>query len=291
MMPSNKNYDYFAVMEQSTPADAKAEVLSEGKTNGEVSFLRFRQCLQSFGTRNRNKRLWQASHIRDSLKHPWVVQHLEHKGGLPGENGHPSTDTGELSMERLCKIDPNNICLLLKSYSFENNDKLLFGVVETIDDGNGPGNRLMRNILQGIQPAVSCRTLVPQRKNPDGTIDVMGPGRLICYDRVFTPSHEEAFIDTKSNITAVITSLPGKTTMSNESPAYECAMKDLASYAVTASDEAKFILDGLDVCMEGVSIDTNAMLSVPTNEGHVFIPMKNNDKIGRMLDSFMTRGM
>ena len=43
--------------------------------------------------------------------------------------------------------------------------------------------------------------------------------------------------------------------------------------------------------LEGVSIDTNAMLSVPTNEGHVFIPMKNNDKIGRMLDSFMTRGM
>ena len=37
----------------------------------------------------------------------------------------------------------------------------------------------------------------------------------------------------------------------------------------------EFILDGLDVCMEGVSIDTNAMLSVPTNEGHVFIPMKN----------------
>ena len=80
MMPSNKNYDYFAVMEQTTPDDAKTEIISEGKTNGEVSFLRFRQCLQSFGQRNRNKRLWQASHIRESLKHPWVVQHLEQKG-------------------------------------------------------------------------------------------------------------------------------------------------------------------------------------------------------------------
>jgi hypothetical protein len=289
MMP-DKKYEYYAVMEESTPADAKAEILKEQKSsNGEISFLRFRQCLQSFGQRNRNKRLWQASHIRDSLKHPWVVQHLEQKGGLPGENGHPSAESGELSMERLCKIDPNNICLLLKSYSFENNDKLLFGVVETIDDGNGPGNRLMRNILQGMQPAVSCRTLVPQKKNPDGTIDVMGPGRLICYDRVFTPSHEEAFMDVKAGVTAVTTTLPKKTKVVSETPAYECALKELKDYSFK-SDTTKFILDGLDVCMEDAFIDNLEFLSVPTNEGHVFIPLRQDDQIARHLDAFMRRG-
>lgn len=286
MLP-DKNYEYYAVMEESTPADAKAEILDEHTTNGEVSYLRFRQCLQSFGQRNRNKRLWQASHIRESLKHPWIVQHLEQKGGLPGENGHPSADTGELSMERLCKIDPNNICLLLKSYSFENNDRLLFGVVETIDDGNGPGNKLMRNIMQGIQPAVSCRSLVPQKKNPDGTIDVMGPGRLICYDRVFTPSHEEAFIDMSAGFTAVKSSLPKNTTMARESTALECALKDLKDYALNKSDTTRFILDGLDVCMEGTFIDKNDFLSVPTNEGHIFIPLRQDDAISKRLDEFM----
>ncbi len=286
MLP-DKKYEYYAVMEESTPADAKAEILDEHTSNGEVSYLRFRQCLQSFGQRNRNKRLWQASHIRESLKHPWVVQHLEQKGGLPGENGHPSADTGELSMERLCKIDPNNICLLLKSYSFENNDRLLFGVVETIDDGNGPGNKLMRNIMQGIQPAVSCRTLVPQKKNPDGTIDVMGPGRLICYDRVFTPSHEEAFIDMSAGFTAVKSSLPKNTTMVRESTALECALKDLKDYALNKSDTTRFILDGLDVCMEGTFIDKNDFLSVPTNEGHIFIPLRQDDAISKRLDEFM----
>lgn len=286
MLP-DKNYEYYAVMEESTPADAKAEILDEHTTNGEVSYLRFRQCLQSFGQRNRNKRLWQASHIRESLKHPWIVQHLEQKGGLPGENGHPSADTGELSMERLCKIDPNNICLLLKSYSFENNDRLLFGVVETIDDGNGPGNKLMRNIMQGIQPAVSCRSLVPQKKNPDGTIDVMGPGRLICYDRVFTPSHEEAFIDMSAGFTAVKSSLPKNTTMARESTALECALKDLKDYALNKSDTTRFILDGLDVCMEGTFIDKNDFLSVPTNEGHIFIPLRQDDAISKKLDEFM----
>ena len=286
MMPDNK-YEFYAVMEETTPAGAKAEILDEHKNNGEISFLRFRQCLQSFGQRNRNKRLWQASHIRDSLKHPWVAQQLEHKGGLPGENGHPSADNGELSMERLCKIDPNNICILLKSYTFENNDTLLFGVVETIDDGNGPGNRLMRNIMQGIQPAVSCRTLVPQKKNPDGTIDVMGPGRLICYDRVFTPSHEEAFVDMNGGFSAVQSKLPPKTKIAKESTAIECALKDLKDYALTKSDSTRFILDGLDVCMEDAFIDKDEFLSVPTNEGHIFIPMRQDDYISKKLDAFM----
>lgn len=286
MMP-DKNYEYYAVMEESTPDNAKAEILNEVKNNGEVSYLRFRQCLQSFGKRNRNKRLWQASHIRDSLKHPWVVQHLEKKGGLPGENGHPTAESGELSMERLCKIDPNNICILLKSYSFENNDSLLFGVVETIDDGDGPGNKLMRNILQGIQPAVSCRTLVPQKKNADGTIDVMGPGRLICYDRVFTPSHEEAFMDIKAGITAVTTTLPKKAKTVIEAPAYECAMKDLKDYALDKSDSTRYILDGLEVCAEEAFIDNSGFLSVPTNEGHVFIPLRQDTFMSKKLDEFM----
>ena len=282
-MPYNKNYYYFAVMEESTPEGAKLEVMNEGKTDGELRFLRYRQCLQSFGHRNRNKRLWQAPHMRESLKHPWVVQHLEQKGGLPGENGHPTSTSGPLTMERLCQIDPNNICLLLKSYSFENNDSLLFGVIETIDDGNGPGNKLMRNILQGIIPAVSCRTLVPQRKNPDGTIDVTGPGRLICYDRVIMPSHEEAFSDQKAPMKNVTKQL-------KMSPVYESALADtdFAKWAMEHSDHAKFVLDGLTPAMESALLDIDGMFSVNTEEGRTFIPLSRDKKIMDEIKSFMT---
>lgn len=286
MMPIKKNYDFYAVMEETTPDNAKIDILKEGTFNGELSFLRYRQCLQSFGKRNRNKRLWQASHIRDSLKHPWVTQYFDKMGGLPGENGHPTADNGQLSMERLCKIDPNNICLLLKSYSFECNDTLLFGVVETIDDGNGPGNKLMRSIMQGMVPAVSCRTLVPQRKNPDGTIDVTGPGRLICYDRVFTPSHEEAFMDTTKKADNVVVKPSGKITV--ESPAFECSVNELANWCYNESDTAKFILDGLDPCMESMSIDKDLNLVAPFKGGEIIIPFKKEDKIGRAISNFMT---
>jgi hypothetical protein len=282
-------------MEQTTPAGAKAEIVHESKgSNGELNFLRFRQILQSFGHRNRNKRLWLASHIRDSLTNPWVVQQLRDKGGLPGENGHPlaPADNMKLSMERLLTIDPNNICLLLKDYDFKGED-LLYGTIETIDDGNGPGNRFMRNILQGIEPAVSCRSLVPQKKNPDGTTDVVGPGRLICYDRVFIPSHEEAFRDTNVEIESVTKKNGFKAT-------YESVITDddFTGFAIESSDNAKFILDGLRPALESASIDMNGVLSIGLNSEpdednirftRAFIPCHNNRKVMDAIKDYMKR--
>ena len=285
---ATQEYQFYAVMEQTTPEGSKAKILHEEKDpNGELHFLRFRQCLQSFGKRNRNRRLWQADHIRESLKNPWVTQHLVDKGGLPGENGHPisTVEGAKLSMERLVTIDPNNICLLLKDYEFEG-DKLLFGTIETIDDGNGPGNRFMRNILQGMEPAVSCRSMVPQKKNPDGTIDVTGPGRLICYDRVFVPSHEEAFRDTKAPIANVV-----KT--NSIGVAYEQAIDDadFNKYALDNSENAKYILDDMAPAMESMTIDVkNMMMSVNTAEdGRVFIPMRTNKKVMSAVRDYMKK--
>ena len=285
----NNDLKFYAVMEQSTPEGAKATILSEGKgPNGELHFLRFRQCLQSFGKLNRNRRLWKAEHIRESLKSPLITQYLKGKGGLPGENGHPvsTSENAKLSMERLVTIDPNNICLLLKDYEFQG-DKLLFGTIETIDDGNGPGNRFMRNILQGMEPAVSCRSLVPQKKNPDGTIEVLGPGRLICYDRVFVPSHEEAFRDTKAPMVNVTKSV-------SVTPAYEQMLddSDLNQYVYANSDNAKNIMDGMEPVMESMAIDPKSlMLTVNTKEdGRLYIPLHTNKKVRMAIKDFMTRG-
>ena len=286
-MKCGVDYNFYAVMEQTSPEDAKIEILSEEKgTNGDLHFLRYRQCLQSFGHRNRNKRLWLASHIRESLANPWIQQYFKTKGGFPGENGHPVSgpDGGKVRIERLATIDPNNICILLKDYEFQG-DELLFGTVETIDDGNGPGNRLMRNILQGMEPAVSCRSLVPQKKNPDGTIDVIGAGRLICYDRVFVPSHEEAFRDESVEITNVVKK-------TNLSPAYEALIEDsdLTAYATGNSDSAKFILDGLTPVMESAALDFKRdMLSIDTNEGRLFIPLNSNKKVKGAIRDFMMK--
>lgn len=292
MMPSSKEYPFYMVMEETTPADAKCEILSEGKIGGELQYLRFRQCLQSFGKRNRNRRLWKSIFVRTSMNHPWVQQQMK-KGGLPGESGHPTTATGQISMERYVQIDPERVCLYLKDFDFDG-DTLMFGTIETAADGNGPGHKFMLSILQGIEPAVSCRSLVPQKKNPDGSTDVTGPGRIICYDRVYCPSHEEAFRDVKSDVQVGDLTNESHVNIAKESVDSEILITDKALVAqiYDSSDNAKFILDNMAPAMENAFLGISkrgAMFTVDTDEGRVYIPMHDEKHVMSKIKDFMMK--
>ena len=54
MMPISNNYDFYAVMEQTTPEEATVRVIEEKKQDGELRFLRYRLWFVSFGLRNRD---------------------------------------------------------------------------------------------------------------------------------------------------------------------------------------------------------------------------------------------
>ena len=60
------SYDFFAVMESVSPAD-KHEIIQSSVVNGNVTSLRFRACLQDFGQRNRNGRLWTGRYMQPLL--------------------------------------------------------------------------------------------------------------------------------------------------------------------------------------------------------------------------------
>jgi hypothetical protein len=170
-------------------------------------------------------------------------------------------------------IDPNNIVSTIRS--FEWRGELLYGMIETIDDGPcGKGTIFKRNIMQGIEPAYSLRSLVPQRKNPDGTIIVSGPGRLVTYDRVFVPSHEEAYIDKSVAIKNIITK-----------PQFQTVMESFTDFVLDHSNKVNKIIDGLDPVMESASMDKNGLLSINTNEnGRIFMFPEN--KYRKELSSF-----
>ncbi len=278
-------YPFYAVMEEApTGEEQRFEIIGEKtKDNSGVNYIEWRQCLLVFNKFNRNRRWWDAPNVRKSLMHPWIVQLLA-KGGVPGEMGHPTPDTGKLSLERLYFIDPDRQCLLLKNYEFDG-DRALYGTMQTIDDGEGgPGDRLRRNILQGIIPSVSVRSVVPQRKNPDGTITVVGPGRIVCWDRVYYPSDDQAFPDASKPFKIVNKSITGTTKMSaaSESVNTEIPFDDLdfTSYYYNKSEACKRITDGLDVAMETASIDSMGIFSVVTSDGHLFIPMEEKLRKG-----------
>ncbi len=273
----NDNYsDYYIVMEQTSPENNKINIIKEESNNG-LNFLRFSTCLQSFKGYNRNRRLWKADQIRQ-MANDRPIQELLEKGSLVGEAGHPVPMDGKVTMERILTIDPLRCSHRIISLSWPTNDEL-HGVVETLDEGPGsPGDRFRRNILQGIVPAFSLRSLVPQRKNNDGSIDVIGPGRMVTYDRVYLPSHQEAYMDVDIPVKNVITK-----------PEFETVMESYCEFITSHSDKVRRVVDSFEPAMESAYIDTKTgMISIPTSEGRVFVApeIKYRKEIKGLYDEF-----
>lgn len=261
-------YDFYAVMESDVDSSTMRnsfEILNEGKIGGNIDFFRYKACLMSVGKRNRNRRLWQKQHIDVMMNAPHIVEQFKFAGGLPGENGHPIPATGPVTMERIVTIDPNNLAILIKDWWWEGNK--MMGTVETLNEGPGtPGFRLMRDMMQGIIPAHSARTLVPQRRNPDGSIDVTAPGRFVTVDRVHGPSCEEAYRDV---------SIPVKNIVKKAE--FDSAMENFTSYVLEHSEAAKRVIDDMRPAMETASITKDGMFTVATeSSGQVFVPVERN---------------
>lgn len=278
-MPSNNLYnDYdqtYIVMEQTTPVDNKIEIQKVVDTNG-LNYVRFSTCLQDFNGYNRNRRKWPPEIVK-AMAEASTVQELIRMNSFVGEAGHPVPDSGQVTMERICNIDP-----LKTSHRFTKlfwpNPNELHGICETLDEGVGsPGYRMMRNILQGVIPAFSLRSLVPQRKNPDGSKDVIGVGRMICYDRVYLPSHEKAYMDVDMPVSQVVTK-----------PEYKVVMESFADHVMSHSDKIRSIIDDMEPAMESASFDPKTnLMSVKTEEGRIFVApeMKYRKEIHNALES------
>ena len=251
----NSDYlNYYAVCEETVPEEVRAknfQIISDGRSDG-LHFLRFRACLQSFGKRNRNTRLW-TSPIMKAMLSATHVPELLNAGGIPGENGHPIPATGKVTMERIVTIDPNNLSHLVKSMEWSSTN----------------------NILQGMIPSFSLRSLVPQKKNMDGTIDVTGPGRFITYDRVILPSHEEAYMDQSVPVKNIVTQ--------NK---FDTCMESFPDLILNSSEKAQRIVEGLQPVYETASVDPSGVLSIKTEKaGRLLIPTES--KFRRDIQDFM----
>ena len=143
----------------------------------------------------------------------------------------------------------------------------------TIDDGDGPGNKFARSILQGMEPAFSVRSVVPQRRNPDGSIDVTGVGRVVTYDRVFLPSHQAAYRDVSVDVKKVVSA-----------KSYETTMESLGLLAYGMSDRAKYAA-GDSVAMESIRLDSAGNFVARNNQGTVIVPLEK--KVKNLMHSYM----
>lgn len=172
------------IMEQT--ADPCAVNVRDFSKNG-MTYVIFETVFQSFGIKNRNKRIYDGDAVMASWNAPHI-QELVRKKSFVSEYGHPL----DQSMHRVTQIDPARICGRINSYYRSGN--LLKGEFETFDDG-ACGTMLTRRILQGLEPAFSVRMLAKLSRTKDGTMLMNQPGHLVTADCVILPSHMEAYRD------------------------------------------------------------------------------------------------
>lgn len=158
-------------------------------------YVTFDTVFQSFGVKNRNKRMYDGDAVMASWNAPHI-QELIRKKSFVSEYGHPL----DQSMSRITQIDPDRICGRINSYYRSGN--LLKGEFETFDDGR-MGTMLTRRILQGMEPAFSVRMLAKLTRTKDGTMLMNQPGHLVTADCVILPSHCEAYRDESKSINVV----------------------------------------------------------------------------------------
>ena len=180
------------IMEQTAPPCATN--VRDYSHNG-LLYVIFETVFQSFGVKNRNKRIYDGDAVMASWNAPHI-QELIRKKSFVSEYGHPL----EQSMSRITQIDPARICGRINSYYRSGN--LLKGEFETFDDG-ACGTMLTRRILQGLEPAFSVRMLAKLSKTNDGTMLMNQPGHLVTADCVILPSHCEAYRDESKSMNIV----------------------------------------------------------------------------------------
>ena len=176
---------------EETSADVEFKVKSENK-NG---FIIAEGILQQGNEINRNRRYYPTEELRASINSPRTKELVE-SGNLKGEAGHP-TDT---SLARQAKVDPTLEQVWYQKLWMDGDF-----VMGNFKGSNLPiGEAFDQDLRDGMLPAWSLRALGTVENTNRGA-EVKGV-KIITYDRVYYPSHPEAYTTKVLSESAIIDS-------------------------------------------------------------------------------------
>ena len=183
--------------EQTSPEDYEVKNLKVNDSN--TFFVGFDACLHSFDVINRNRRMYDGDNVWQAILSSDRIQDALKKHGWYGEMDHPGQNFTkmQLTAERVRKIDMGNRShIIIKPYRKGN---LLIARIETCA-GTECGRGMARDIIQGLIPSFSCRSIaVMKYRGGKPYVDVK---QVITYDWVLYPSHREAEMISKPELTS-----------------------------------------------------------------------------------------
>lgn len=250
---ANKNYNIgYMICETDTSGLPEAKIVAE-KNDKPIAEV----VLQRTGVKNRNGRFYAPEELDPQLTCPRSIE-LISTGNMKGENGHP------LSKEliRQQTIDPEHVCFKMIKW-WKDGDLVKAHVTGTNNDA---GRDFNNDLLDGEKPSFSLRAL--------GTVQNTNRGaevrniKLITYDRVYYPSHPEAYTDR-----LISESVQGVQFTENKDTGIFTPISNdqVINYIKSESCNLKSIKESFDVFYDDITILENGKVQLSDKQGHMFI--------------------
>lgn len=223
--------------------------------------------IQRANSKNRNSRFYDDKDLFPQLTCARSKELL--KTGFGSENGHPmSTD-----LTRQQTIDPNNVVAYFTKFWTDGD----FIWAQFRGSNLAIGEAFDQDLRDGFLPAWSLRALGSIQNTPRGA-EVKGI-KVITWDRVFYPSHPEAYTERVVNESGIILPRTPKTPnpQTNEKVHLEGLIepivnKQVLDYIALESLNFKSIVESFDIFYDGIEmVNENTQVQLTDrNSGNIF---------------------
>ena len=276
--------------ETTTPDDLSPKILNVYDKNG-IFYVEFESPVHSFDVMNRNSRMYRAKNIMECIQSERIQTYLKN-GGWFGEMNHPTPEYKDipLSPERIQDIKMDNTSHKLLNPHLEKN--LLVSTIQT-DAGTEAGMNMARKMVQGFNPAFSCRAIASL--NLEAGKPVVNARKVIAYDWVLFQSHPEAE-KSMSSPTRFLTKAPQYFSEAAHSVAEKVndtiliPLKEILESVGKTDPNAQVIMESFDLSLDditGISKDRkNIIIKDNMNTIYCNINQDSRNKINEYLRSF-----
>lgn len=261
--------------------------------NTDNDFVIAEGILQEAEKINRNKRFYSTEDLYKEIYGP-RVRELVTSGNFKGEAGHPL----DLNLARQQKVDPTlEQVWFIKLWMEGPYVKAQFR-----GTNNPLGESFNRDLKDGQKPSFSLRSLGSLRNN-NGKAQVTNL-RIICYDRVYFPSYDNAYTDhivTEStsyedvakDISKVTTYVKSKGNSMVVNESADCIApimnKDICNILIKESADLNFICEQFSPYFKKMTVNEDHSAVTIVNEDYSVIVVPIKRFIRNQIDEFCRR--
>lgn len=249
---TNKYATACYVQESPTPCEVDPRGFKLFRSINGTPYVEFDSTLQTFNCYNRMRRRYDPMNLVSVIKNDERIQTLKKQNKWRGELNHPNPDIkGQVYSDiRMTIPEPTRTSHMIRKDRLEGDR---YKAIITTDPGCECGRQVASEIVDlGMVPSFSVRLLGTMIPNAPMGQPNMRVNKVITYDMVDFPSHENA----DGDITPIV-----------HQESCVLPLKELAKYCVEQAEELKVVCESFEISQDELMGIHNESIVVEQADG------------------------